>query len=144
VNTDYNTEHLSLENLEHQDKRSDQFWMPPVATEQELQRIRDGWEDYIRRRSWCIFAFLSWIPLGLVVGLRVTYLGLPDRLSPVFLFPWMLLFIVVGIRYQLWKCPRCSKGFAYKGWYNKSYFARKCVLCDLSKDEMAKIAQEAK
>jgi hypothetical protein len=72
------------------------------------------------------------------------YLGLSSNLVMIPVVLWFLAVPVVSIRFQLWRCPRCGEGFAYKWWYNKSAFARKCVHCGLTKNELANIARDVR
>jgi hypothetical protein len=108
----------------------------------DLERYRVGWSDYVRRRNTLWIVFLGYLPLGALVMLSLKYLRLPYSIGMTLVIAWFLAFPIVGIRYQLWKCPRCGKGFAYTWWYNKSYFARKCVHCGLTKSDLARIARE--
>jgi hypothetical protein len=106
-----------------------------------VEAYRDGWNDYIRRRNALLIVFLGYLPWGALVMLSMQYLRLPYKFGMPLVVAWFLAFPVVGIRYQLWRCPRCGKGFAYTWCYNRSYFARKCVHCGLTKRELAGIAR---
>jgi Zn ribbon nucleic-acid-binding protein len=105
---------------------------------------REGWADYITRRNLLIFIFLGYMPWGVLMFLAKEYLGLPGLVAEGLIVAWFIAFPIAGIRYQLWKCPRCGKGFAYTWWYNKSFFARKCAHCGLSKREIATVAHDPK
>jgi Zn ribbon nucleic-acid-binding protein len=105
---------------------------------------REGWADYVARRNLLIFIFLGYIPWGVLMFLAKEYLGLPSRVAEGLIVAWFIAFPIAGVRYQLWKCPRCGKGFAYTWWYNKGFFARKCAHCGLSKREIATIARYQK
>jgi Zn ribbon nucleic-acid-binding protein len=118
--------------------------MSTEITQEQGSSYRDGWADYITRRNMLIFIFLGYLPWGVLIFLAKQYLGLPTRVAEGLIIAWFIAFPIAGVRYQLWKCPRCRKGFAYTWWYNKSFFARKCVHCDLSKGEIATIARHQK
>jgi hypothetical protein len=48
------------------------------------------------------------------------------------LFSWMAFYVVAGIRFQVFKCPRCGKCFFLKWWFH-NIFAGRCVHCGLPK-----------
>jgi hypothetical protein len=93
----------------------------------------EGWRKYrkVRRDFW-----LVWIGGFLVVGVTAAASErLFDSVVAVQIAAgvWMLMFAIVGIRFQTFRCPRCGRWFAAKWWYNKSFLARKCVHCGLPK-----------
>jgi hypothetical protein len=110
-----------------------------LNSEQEAS-YREGWADYVARRNLLIFIFIGYVPWGVLMFLAKEYLALPKGVAEGLIVVWFIAFPIAGIRYQLWKCPRCGKGFAYTWWYSKSFFARKCAHCGLSKREIATIA----
>lgn len=92
----------------------------------------EPWQDYRRRRNLALFAFLGYVPFVFVIALvaeRLFHSLTPGR---VVALGWMIFFVVAGIRYESFRCPRCRKLFFAKWWYHNS-FARQCVHCGLPK-----------
>jgi len=91
------------------------------------------WSEYRRLRNTFFLVFLGAVPVFLVVSFvseKLIHTTFPASLVAVL---WLALFAFYGIRLQLWRCPRCGKWFAATWWYNKSFFARRCVHCGLPK-----------
>ena len=94
---------------------------------------QDCWQRYKKLRNLFWIVWLGYVP---VVGmLSVLVLWFFGTFVPGFVFAglWMLMFLVVHIRLSGWPCPRCGKPFSKKWWYDKGFFARKCVHCGLAK-----------
>jgi len=92
----------------------------------------DAWRRYKKIRNVFLCAFFACVPA--VVGgayllrvFRANWLTFPFALACTV---WVL---VLWIRLSQWRCPRCGKWFTAKWWYNKGFFARKCVHCGLPK-----------
>jgi len=49
---------------------------------------------------------------------------------------WMGLFLYIGSRFTLWRCPRCGKCFSGSWWYNTGFLAQRCAHCGLGKFEI--------
>ena len=74
----------------------------------------EAWREYRKRRNLLLFAFLAYMP---VVGLfRLLTIRAFKTTTPAFLaaFSWMAFYVVAGIRFQAFKCPRCGRRFFAK------------------------------
>ena len=77
----------------------------------------------------------AWLGGFLAIALLV---GLLSKLSPddvvfyILGLTWMIAFIVVAIRLQFFKCPRCHHKFFGSAGYSNP-LARKCLHCGLPK-----------
>lgn len=99
------------------------------------EKYRTAWSDYRARRKLLFLSFAGYIPWGLTVAGAQWLLGFRDTLVFVLLFLWMGFFVVAGIYFQFWKCPRCGNPFFTKYWYSNA-FASKCLHCKLEKKEI--------
>ena len=92
----------------------------------------ESWREYRKRRNLLLFAFLGYVPVVFIVAL-VT-MRVFGSTTPAFVaaFTWMAFYVIAGIRFQRFKCPRCGKWFFAKWWYH-NMFARRCVHCGLTK-----------
>ena len=92
----------------------------------------ESWQEYRKRRKLLLFAFLAYMPVVALIGFVTTWLF--KSTTPVFVaaFSWMAFYLVAGIRFQRFKCPRCGKWLFAKWWYH-NMFARRCVHCALPK-----------
>ncbi|MBI2679959.1 MAG: hypothetical protein HYX25_03000 [Candidatus Solibacter usitatus] len=79
------------------------------------------------------FAFLGYVPMMSIAGLLSFTLFHNFSLLFAFAIAWLATLIIAGFHLSSWRCPRCGKWFAAKWWYNKGFFARKCVHCGLPK-----------
>lgn len=93
----------------------------------------EGWNEYRRYRRDLLLVFAGWIPFGACVAELSN--SLLHSYTPAFIaaFGYMLLFVSIGIRYQLFRCPRCGEWFAGTWLYSLSFLARRCVHCGLPK-----------
>lgn len=94
-----------------------------------------NWREYRSLRRQLLFVWLGYVP---AVGLfTLAEQQLWRTFAPCFCFDgaWLLWFLVSGIRFNRFACPRCGNTFAGTWWYNLSYFARKCQHCGLGKFE---------
>jgi hypothetical protein len=93
-------------------------------------RYADAWHEYRRRRQ----ALYVTLAGGLVVMLaNISIINLTGTLPPWIVAIWLLFgipHIVVGFRFTLWRCPRCSKPFHSKGLHQR-ILATKCLNCGL-------------
>ena len=96
---------------------------------------QEDWKEYKRIRNTFFLVFLTYIPVCGTVGFISEKLF--HTSTPVFVvaFLWMALFLITGVRLQLWRCPRCGEWFCGTWWYNKGFLARRCVHCGLRKYE---------
>jgi hypothetical protein len=79
------------------------------------------------------FVYLGGLPVAAAVAWLASRLFDTKIPGMVAAIAWMVAYMVIGFRIQLWPCPRCGKRFSAKWWYNKWLFARKCVHCGLPK-----------
>jgi hypothetical protein len=91
------------------------------------------WKDYKRIRNRWLFVFAGYIPVVGAVGF--ISIKLFKTFVPAFIvaFLWMALFLITGIRVNVWLCPRCGEWFSGTWWYNLGFLARRCVHCGLRK-----------
>jgi hypothetical protein len=92
----------------------------------------DVWKRYRKLRNVFLLAFSAYVPIVfcatyLFVRFRAYWLGYPFPLA------CTVSLLITWIRLSQWRCPRCGKWFTAKWWYNKGFFARKCVHCGLPK-----------
>ena len=103
-----------------------------MVTENAPSEFGVAWQDYRRRVRWFFGVWLSgFVVVGALAEL-LGKLGLGDVGIKVFSPAWMIAFVVVGVRLQLFKCPRCRRQF-FKAWWYYNPFARKFVHCGFSK-----------
>ena len=96
----------------------------------------DAWSRYKKLRNISLFAFFGYVPAMVVAALLI--FPVFHTFTPVFAiaFAWLAGMMVTGFRLSHWRCPRCGKWFAATWWYNRGFFARKCVHCGLPKYAM--------
>lgn len=91
-----------------------------------------AWREFRRRR------LAVWISSAGAVALivsAVVYVKLTGRRADgiaMVMLPWWLAHGVVGFRYSLWKCPRCSRSFHMK-FPRGNARAKECMHCGLPK-----------
>jgi hypothetical protein len=93
----------------------------------------DSWKEYRRYLREFLLVWLGgFLAVAAIAAIfnSLFHTLLPGEIAAV---GWILLFLITGIRYQTFRCPRCGNWFAAKWWYNKSFLARKCVHCGLPK-----------
>jgi hypothetical protein len=91
------------------------------------------WQEYRRRRNLALFAFLGYTPVCFVIALvtiRLFHTTIPAFVAAL---SWMAFYAVACIRFQSFKCPRCSKWFFFRWWPPPISFGRRCVHCGLPK-----------
>ena len=81
-----------------------------------------------------MFAFLGYVPAVGLIAVLTTWVLVFKSSTPAFVAAccWMAFYLVAGIRFQTFKCPRCGKWFFAKWWYH-NVFAGRCVQCGLRK-----------
>lgn len=95
----------------------------------------EEWKEYRALRLQLIGVLLGYIPaVGLFTLIEQQFASsfVPCMIFAVF---WLLLFLIAGVRYNMFTCPRCGETFAGRWWYTLSYFARRCQHCGLRKFE---------
>jgi hypothetical protein len=114
----------------------------PQSSEDCSVGVRDGypksdcaemWKKH-RTLTWINWAlFAAWVPFGIFVlniaqWTHSNYAGLA-------LIPYFVVFMIVGTRVSLFRCPRCGNRFHRWGpWgIGNNPFARKCWNCGLRK-----------
>lgn len=103
-----------------------------TANVSESPDYTSEWEDYSRRVRWF---FGSWLGGFAVVGLLAAVLGrlaIAGLVLTILAVAWIALFIVLAVRLQLFKCPRCRQKF-FMAFSHYNPFARRCVHCGLPK-----------
>ena len=92
----------------------------------------EQWKNYRRWRRLLLLIFLGYIPGVWLISTSLTRYLNWEHAEMVIALSWMFAFAVIGIRFTLWPCPRCGRGFFATWWYSNQ-FARKCVHCGLPK-----------
>jgi len=90
------------------------------------------WQDYKRRRNLLAFAFIAYVPVVGTFGYLTTRFLHTEVPFYVFASCWMVFFAFSGIRFQLFRCPRCGKRFFLKSLY-RNPLANRCLHCALPK-----------
>lgn len=114
------------------------FRYPKIVVSEQYQPMSDyqrDWQEYKQRRNQFWLVFAGYVPVCATVAF--VSIKLFHTLTPGFVvaFFWIGLFVVTGMRVQMWRCPRCGKWFSATWWYNLSFLARRCVHCGLRKYE---------
>ena len=93
----------------------------------------EGWKEYRRFRRDLLVVWLGGFLAAGAIAASFDWLFrtlLPGEIAAV---AWMILFLIAGIRYQTFSCPRCGETFSAAGWYQLSFLARRCQHCGLPK-----------
>jgi putative acetyltransferase len=79
--------------------------------------------------------WLGWIPFGGAVMIPIQYLRLPQWLGFCFLVPYLVYWMLLGMRLSKFRCPACARPFYVKGWLRNN-LTGKCLHCGLKKYEV--------
>lgn len=92
------------------------------------------WSEVRKRRNHFGFAFLGWLPFGVVCGGLAYAMRLPGIVSgPLILSLWYLLWIGLARRLKALRCPRCdSPAIAHPYFFMKD---ARCQCCGLRPGE---------
>jgi hypothetical protein len=93
------------------------------------------WQRYKRRRNQFCLLVAGYVPVCFAVGwvsMKLFGTATPAFVLAIF---WIGLFLFMGIRMNMFPCPRCGKWFSATWWYNLGFLARRCVHCGLGKYE---------
>jgi hypothetical protein len=91
-----------------------------------------AWGDYRSRRCWFFVASLGGFAIVASLAVLFDKLSLGDVAFWIIGPAWMISFVIVAARLQLFKCPRCHRPFFNTSWYGNP-LARRCVHCGLAK-----------
>jgi len=94
---------------------------------------QQAWQRYrLQGRIW-IALFVLYVPA--VVGTALLSAHYWHSLMPAIAVAivWMALTMYLGVRINMWRCPRCGQPFSGTLWRSKGIFARQCVHCGLEK-----------
>jgi hypothetical protein len=86
------------------------------------------WRDYRRRRRWFLGAVLGGVLIAALLAALSNRLTLGIAAFWAFGAPWIICVLVVAVRLQMFKCPRCHLPFS-----NGNPFAGNCLHCGLPK-----------
>ena len=100
---------------------------------QVVAGYEQNWREYKRLRNTFLLVFLSCMPVFWLVAVFSRKFFHTTTPASVVAVVWLALFIFCGVRFELWRCPRCGEWFSGAWWYNKSFLARRCVHCGLPK-----------
>jgi len=98
-----------------------------------MNDYEDDWREYKRIRNTFFIIFAAYVPVCFSIGVLSSRLFRTFVPAFVAAFIWMALFLMSGIRVNLWRCPNCGEWFSGTGWYNLGFLARRCVHCGLQK-----------
>ena len=87
-----------------------------------------AWADYRRRRRWFFGAAIGGGVIAALLAALSNKLSLGIAVFWVLGAPWIICVVVVALRLQFFKCPRCRMPFS-----NGNPFARDCLHCGLPK-----------
>jgi uncharacterized transporter YbjL len=106
--------------------------MPGEGGPQDVETYRRAWHSYVARRNLVVVLFASFVFLGLMLG----KLKLGEPADFAILLGWMGVYLAGAWWLTEWKCPRCGKIFGNRLW------TQRCISCELSKDDVAAVAQK--
>ena len=107
---------------------SEPRWFRPGELTITPAQFAAAWQAYRRRRRW----FIGVLLVG--AGIAALLAALSESFSPGVITlwvigpPWLICLLVVALRFQFFKCPRCHRPFS-----NGNPFAEKCLHCALPK-----------
>jgi hypothetical protein len=91
-----------------------------------------AWGDYRRRRRWFFAAWLGGFAIVASLAALFDKFSLGGAAFWILGPAWMISFVVVAARLQLFKCPRCHRPSFNTVWYGNP-LARRCVHWGLAK-----------
>jgi hypothetical protein len=91
-----------------------------------------AWKDYRRRRLLWFVVWLGGVPIVFAISYPLMQLLHSDLPFYIFGGGWMVLFLIVSMRLEWFKCPRCHHWFFMTWWYHNP-LSRRCVHCGLPK-----------
>jgi hypothetical protein len=97
-----------------------------------MAEYSSAWKDYRWRCQWFFGIWLGGFLVVALLGILLAKLSLGDFAFYILGPAWIIAFVVVALRLQFFKCPRCSKRFFCTLWFNNP-FAKKCAHCGLPK-----------
>lgn len=96
------------------------------------QPYAEQWRDYRKRRRIFLVVCITYLPGVFILAYPLIRLVGSDHPVYIIAGTWMLGFLIAGLRFSHWRCPRCGNWFFAKWWF-VNQFARKCVHCQLPK-----------
>jgi hypothetical protein len=124
---------LHFGDFKSMEKRRKTDRMPDEGSPQDVAAYRRAWRSYVARRNLVVVLFLSFILLGFMIG----KLKLGEAADLAILLGWTGVYLAGTWWLTDWKCPRCGKVFGHRLW------TQSCISCDLSKDDVAEMAQKS-
>ena len=98
-----------------------------------MSNYDQAWKEYKWRRNQVWIAFFCMLPVVGTVGyLANKFQYTRIDLAEIAAIAMMALFGVTGLRFNLWKCPRCGKRFHMKSGF-VSFETKRCCHCGLPK-----------
>jgi hypothetical protein len=96
----------------------------PTSNSSVEERYAAAWRSYRWRFRLVALVFLGGpVILQVLAGLRVG-----DAECTGVALGWLVAFVITGVRWRLWHCPRCQGHF-----FLLNPFARRCLSCGLPK-----------
>jgi hypothetical protein len=87
------------------------------------------WQSFRRLRTALLILVVAWIPYGWTVFWFARHFGVGDTVKLILMLSYILLMMVIGYAFALWRCPRCGKSF--RGL--RPYAGKSCYYCHLPK-----------
>jgi hypothetical protein len=72
------------------------------------------------------------MPIAGFLAFLATKVFNSETAALVVLGSWMAFYGVAGVRFQMFRCPRCGRRFCFKWWFH-DLLARQCLHCGLRK-----------
>jgi hypothetical protein len=98
------------------------------------QSYISAWNNYRHRVKLFFSAWLGGFLVSSLVGIALSFLGVPEWAFVIIAAIWGLLFLGAAFHLQFFQCPRCNEPFFKAYWYYNP-FATKCVHCALPKGQ---------
>ena len=100
----------------------------------------DAWSDYRRRVRWFWGVWLGGFMLAALLVLALSRTPIADAPIAEAAFivigaAWIAGFMIVAIRVQWFRCPRCHRQFFFSSFLYYNPYAGKCVHCGLPKGQ---------
>jgi hypothetical protein len=100
--------------------------------EQRPEPYEDAWKDLHARRTAGVWVLAALVPVYLLYLLERS---VQSSITHLLWYVWLAALSIVGVRIQLFRCPRCQYTFTWRALWNP--FTSKCLHCGLRIDESA-------
>lgn len=97
------------------------------VTTSVIARI-ESLREYRKRNLVFWGLFLGFLPGVLIIAIPLGRRLNSNQVAGTIIVVWFIAALIAAVWRLSWKCPRCSKSFYSKWWYNNA-FTTKCVNC---------------